>query len=83
MIIYPAIDLYDGKAVRLLRGDYAKMTIYHDDPTVVARDFVVQGADHIHLVDLAGAKDGSTPNFETVCNIKKATDFFGGFSWFT
>lgn len=76
MIIYPAIDLYDGKAVRLLRGDYAKMTIYNDDPTLVARDFVAQGADYIHLVDLAGAKEGLTPNFDTVCAIKNATGVF-------
>lgn len=76
MVLYPAIDLYDAKAVRLLRGDYAKMTVYSDDPVAVAKDFVAQGADHIHLVDLQGAKDGSTPNFEVVGKIKKTT---GGF----
>ena len=76
MIIYPAIDLYGGKAVRLLRGDYAQMTVYSDCPVDVARDFVSQGATHIHLVDLEGAKDGTTPNFETVCAIKEKTGAF-------
>ena len=72
MVIYPAIDLYDGKAVRLLKGDYAKMTVYSDDPPALARDFVSAGATRIHVVDLEGAKDGTTPNFETVCAIKQA-----------
>lgn len=76
MIIYPAIDLYGGKAVRLLRGDYAQMTVYSDCPEEVAKDFVSQGATHIHLVDLEGAKEGTTPNFETVCAIKQKTGAF-------
>ena len=76
MVIYPAIDLYEGKAVRLLRGDYAKMTVYSEDPVAVAGDFLAQGATHIHLVDLEGAKAGTTPNLETVCAIKKATGLF-------
>ena len=76
MVLYPAIDLYDAKAVRLLRGDYEKMTVYSDDPVAVAEDFVAQGADHIHLVDLQGAKDGATPNFEIVQKIKKTTGVF-------
>ena len=76
MVIYPAIDLYDGKAVRLYKGDYNQMTIYNHNPSDVALDFVRQGADHIHLVDLEGAKSGETPNFETVCAIKKATGTF-------
>ncbi len=76
MVLYPAIDLYDAKAVRLLRGDYAKMTVYSDDPVAVAKDFVAQGADHIHLVDLQGAKDGATPNFEIVRRIKETTGVF-------
>lgn len=74
MIIYPAIDLYDGKAVRLLKGDYDKMTVYSNDPPEIARAFVRAGADHIHVVDLEGARDGGTPNFETVMAIKKAAD---------
>ena len=76
MIIYPAIDLYDGKAVRLFKGDYAQMTVYSENPVEVAKDFAAKGASHIHLVDLEGAKNGRTPNFETVCAIKKATGLF-------
>ena len=76
MILFPAIDLFDGKAVRLYKGDYAQMTVYSEDPLAVARDFVAQGADHIHLVDLAGAKDGTTPNLETVCAIKRCSGAF-------
>ncbi len=76
MLIYPAIDLYGGKAVRLYKGDYAQMTIYNDNPVAVARDFKQSGAVCIHLVDLEGAKVGTTPNFDTVCAIKKETDLF-------
>lgn len=76
MIIYPAIDLYQGKAVRLYKGDYAQMTVYSDQPVTVAMDFVAQGADYIHLVDLEGAKSGTTPNLETVCRIKEKTGVF-------
>ena len=76
MVIYPAIDLFDGKAVRLFKGDYAQMTVYNDNPVAVARDFKAQGATHIHLVDLEGAKAGTTPNLETVCAIKEATGLF-------
>ena len=60
MLIYPAIDLYGGKAVRLYKGDYAQMTVYSEDPAAVAEDFVRAGAERIHVVDLEGAKDGST-----------------------
>lgn len=76
MILFPAIDLYDGKAVRLYQGDYNQMTVYSDDPAAVAAEFLRCGADHIHLVDLAGARDGGTPNFDTVCCIKAATGAF-------
>ena len=76
MLIYPAIDLYDGKAVRLYKGDDAQMTVYNEDPTAVARDFLRQGASRIHLVDLEGAKEGTTPNFSTVTAIKEATGLF-------
>ncbi len=76
MLIYPAIDLYGGKAVRLYKGDYAQMTVYHDDPTAVARDFAACGASRIHLVDLEGAKSGTTPNFDTVRAIKAASGLF-------
>ncbi len=76
MLIYPAIDLYEGKAVRLYKGDYSQMTVYNDCPSKVAEDFCRQGATHIHLVDLQGAKSGETPNFDTVCAIKKSTGLF-------
>ena len=76
MLIYPAIDLYGGKAVRLYKGDYAQMTVYNDNPVAVARDFAASGATHIHLVDLEGAKAGTTPNFNTVAAIKSETGLF-------
>ena len=76
MLIYPAIDLYSGKAVRLYKGDYAQMTVYNDNPVEVAQDFLRCGASRIHLVDLEGAKAGTTPNFETVTAIKAETGLF-------
>lgn len=76
MIIFPAIDLYDKKAVRLYKGDYAKMTIYSDNPPEIAKDFAASGATHMHLVDLEGAKTGGTPNLEVVKAIKNATSLF-------
>ena len=76
MNIFPAIDLYEGKAVRLFKGDYAQMTVYSEDPTAVARDFEAAGATHIHLVDLEGAKSGDTPNLETVKAIVQSTSLF-------
>ena len=76
MLIFPAIDLYGGKAVRLYKGDYAQMTVYSDDPLSVARDFRRAGASHVHLVDLEGAKDGTTPNLDVVRAIATETDLF-------
>lgn len=76
MIIYPAIDLYEGKAVRLFKGDYAQMTVYSNDPAEVAADFQKQGATHIHMVDLEGAKTGATPNLDVICRIKEKTGLF-------
>ena len=69
MDLFPAIDLCGGKAVRLLRGDYDKMTVYSDAPLDVACDFKKAGADFLHLVDLDGAKDGGTRNFEIIGRI--------------
>ena len=69
MNIFPAIDLVDKKAVRLYKGDYAQMTVYSEHPEEIARDIVACGAGHIHIVDLEGAKDGTTPNLSTVCAI--------------
>lgn len=71
MIILPAIDLYGGRAVRLYRGDYARMTVYSDDPACVARDFRACGADWAHIVDLEGARDGTTPNFDLIRRIAR------------
>ena len=76
MHIFPAIDLYEGKAVRLYKGDYAQMTVYNEDPTAVVRDFAAKGATHLHLVDLEGAKTGATPNLDTVRAILAASDMF-------
>ena len=76
MIVFPAIDLVGGKAVRLLRGEYDKMTVYDEEPVNTALTFVKKGADHIHLVDLDGAKDGTTPNFDVVIAIKRGANVF-------
>ena len=76
MKIFPAIDLYDKKAVRLYKGDYAQMTVYSDDPVSVALDFKRQGAEYIHVVDLEGAKDGTTPNLSVVRDIAASTGLF-------
>ena len=66
MKIVPAIDLIGGKAVRLLHGDYNKLTVYDNDPIAVARRFKEAGAEWLHAVDLEGARDGNTPNISTV-----------------
>jgi phosphoribosylformimino-5-aminoimidazole carboxamide ribotide isomerase len=76
MLIFPAIDLYGGKAVRLYKGDYQNMTVYSDDPLSVARDFVKAGATCIHMVDLEGARDGTTPNLDIVRSIAQNTPLF-------
>ena len=76
MLIYPAIDLFDGKAVRLFKGDYNQMTVYSENPPEIALDFKACGATHIHIVDLEGAKQGTTPNLETVLKIKETTGLF-------
>ena len=76
MRIYPAIDIYEGKAVRLYKGDYQQMTVYNEDPCAVAKDFVAKGAACIHMVDLEGAKLGTTPNLKTICAVKEQTGLF-------
>ena len=76
MLIYPAIDIYEGKAVRLYKGDYAQMTVYNEDPCAVAADFLAKGASCIHMVDLEGAKIGFTPNLATICRVKEQTGLF-------
>ena len=76
MYIYPAIDLYGGKAVRLFQGDYAQMTVYRDDPCDAAQEFVTAGASRIHLVDLEGAKTGKPENLAVIEKIVQSTGLF-------
>jgi len=76
MKIFPAIDLYGQKAVRLYKGDYAQMTVYNDDPVSVAKDFKAQGAEYIHVVDLEGAKTGVPAHTEIVRRIAQETGLF-------
>lgn len=76
MLIYPAIDLYQGKAVRLYKGDYSQMTVYSHDPASIAEAFAQAGATHMHIVDLEGAKNGTTPNYETILEIKNRGALF-------
>ena len=76
MILYPAIDLVGGKAVRLYKGDYARMTVYSDDPVSVAKEFQNAGATRMHLVDLEAAKSGAPENAATIRAIAENTDLF-------
>ncbi len=76
MKLFPAIDLYDGKAVRLYKGNYNEMTIYSENPIEIAYDFESKGAKYIHIVDLEGARDGTTPNIEIVKEIANKTSLF-------
>ncbi len=76
MLIFPAIDLVGGKAVRLFKGDYNQMTVYDDDPLNTARRFEAAGATYLHMVDLEGARDGGTPNFDTVKRVVENTNLF-------
>lgn len=76
MNIFPAIDLYEKKAVRLYKGRYDEMTVYSEDPVEVALDFERQGAKFIHMVDLEGAKTGDTPNLDVVRSVAEGTDLF-------
>ncbi|MDR0491937.1 MAG: 1-(5-phosphoribosyl)-5-[(5-phosphoribosylamino)methylideneamino]imidazole-4-carboxamide isomerase [Oscillospiraceae bacterium] len=69
MVILPAIDLYKGEVVRLIRGDYSQMTVYSSDPVFVARGFKDAGAVSIHIVDLEGARDGRPANFDVIKRI--------------
>lgn len=73
MNIFPAIDLRDKKVVRLFKGDYDKMTVYADNPLVIAKEFQEKGSEFLHVVDLDGAKDGNNPNLECVEEIVKNT----------
>lgn len=76
MLIYPAIDLYEQKAVRLLRGDYNQMTVYSHNPPEIAADFKAAGARQMHMVDLEGAKQGTTPNLSVIADCIQKTGLF-------
>ncbi len=76
MLIFPAIDLFEGKAVRLFKGDYAQMTVYNENPLAVAEDFKRAGASCLHVVDLEGAKSGETPNIDTVTALSAVEGLF-------
>ena len=76
MNLFPAIDLIGGKAVRLVKGDYAQVTVYSDSPVKVAKYFEECGAKYLHVVDLEGARDGSLTNLETIKDIIKNTGLF-------
>ena len=76
MILFPAIDLCGGEAVRLYKGDFAQKTVYSTDPLSVAKDFAAKGATHIHLVDLDGAKSGTRTHYDLICDIKRTTGLF-------
>ncbi len=76
MKIFPAIDLRDGKVVRLFQGDYDQMTVYSDDPVEIASSFKAAGAGNLHLVDLDGAKDGKLVNYDSIKKITENVDMF-------
>ena len=76
MLIFPAIDLFEKKAVRLYKGDYAQMTVYNENPLAVAKVFEKAGATCLHLVDLEGAKSGETPNLDVISSIVENTNLF-------
>jgi len=73
MIIYPAVDLFEGKAVRLIQGDYDQMTVYSDAPVSVAHGFLESGATAVHIVDLEGARDGNPANLGIIERIVSET----------
>ena len=73
MIIVPAIDIYEGKVVRLLKGDYSKMTVYSENVAEKAREIEAEGGEWVHLVDLEGAREGTSTNFRYVEEICKKT----------
>ncbi len=76
MFLYPAIDLYESKAVRLYKGDYNQMTVYSNQPAEVAKSFELCGAKRLHLVDLEGARDGVTSNLTVIEAILNRTNMF-------
>ena len=73
MIVFPAIDILGGRAVRLAQGDYSRVTVYNEDPIAQAREFVAHGAEWIHVVDLDGARDGVPGNIDIIERIARET----------
>jgi phosphoribosylformimino-5-aminoimidazole carboxamide ribotide isomerase len=81
VILLPAVDIRDGKAVRLVQGDFARETVYNDDPLDAAKGWVKQGARSLHVVDLDGALQGAPANLEHLRRITAAVDIpvqYGG-----
>lgn len=76
MLIFPAIDIYEKKAVRLYKGDYSQMTIYSDRPEELVKDFIRQGAKQVHLVDLEGARKGAAANIDIIRSIINHNQIF-------
>ncbi len=76
MKIFPAIDLFGGKVVRLFKGDYNELTVYSDNPIEVAKAFRAAGCEFMHIVDLEGAKDGTTPNLELIRKLVSESGLF-------
>ena len=81
MILFPAIDIRDGKCVRLIQGDYDQEIIYNDSPTAMAKEWEKQGAEYIHVVDLDGAKTGDSLNKEAIQAIAKCIDSGASRRW--
>jgi phosphoribosylformimino-5-aminoimidazole carboxamide ribotide isomerase len=81
LLLYPAIDIRDGRAVRLIQGDYSRESVFDDDPVEAARRWVDGGAEALHVVDLDGARDGAPANLGQLARICEITDVpvqFGG-----
>jgi phosphoribosylformimino-5-aminoimidazole carboxamide ribotide isomerase len=74
MIIYPAIDIIDGKCVRLEQGDFDRKKIYDDDPVEMAKSFEAIGASYLHVVDLDGTKSGGVRQTSLISSIAKETN---------
>lgn len=74
MIVIPAIDLKDGRCVRLAQGDFRRVTVYGEDPVVMARHWAAKGAERIHLVDLDGSLAGAPRNGDSVAAVVAAVD---------
>ena len=76
MKLYPAIDIKGGKCVRLKQGDFDQVTVYNEDPVIVAKEWKAQGADCIHVIDLDGARSGESPNLKIIGDIIRETGLY-------